>query len=247
MSSRSHSYSDTFSLEQSNLYNRSQLVTALGAILAIDASENAWPAFLPQIQSFLSTQDPKMIHTGLLGLHELTKVFQWSSSSKRAPLDHIISSTYPHLLIIASNLITNDSPQAGEMLKLIIKTFCGSIRLELSKSLQDSNILSGWASLFVQVVEKQVTGDVSLSPEDREKYPWWKAKKWALQSLYHLYSRYSRAFKKDKRYIAFSKMFMEFFVPNIVHAYLRQVQALISGMWMSNRVKQQLAMFLEEW
>jgi hypothetical protein len=82
--------------------------------------------------------------------------------------------------------------------------------------------------------------------EEREKFPWWKAKKWAFQSLYHLYSRYARSLKKDKRYINFSKVFMEHFVPNIVETYLKQLQSLISGVWVTNRVKQQIAMFLEE-
>lgn len=122
--------------------------------------------------------------------------------------------------------------------------------MELTKSLQQSESLAGWATFFIQVIEKDIPENAQGLPKDleeREKYPWWKAKKWAFQSLYHLYSRYAWSLKKDKRYSAFSKMFMEFFVPNIVNAYLVQIQRFVSGVWMTDRVKQQIAMFLEEW
>lgn len=127
--------------------------------------------------------------------------------------------------------------------------FCGSIRLELAKSLQNSQTLLGWATVFVQIIEKPILDTfegLSSDPEEREKHPWWKAKKWAFQSLYHLYSRYAWSLKKDKRYTAFAKMFMEYFAPNIVQTYIKQVQLFTTGTWMSNRAKQQLAMFLEE-
>lgn len=40
---------------------------------------------------------------------------------------------------------------------------------------------------------------------------------------------------------------MEFFVPKIVQTYIGQMQLLVTGVWMSSRTKQQIAMFLEEW
>jgi hypothetical protein len=121
--------------------------------------------------------------------------------------------------------------------------------MELAKFLQNSQNLAGWATFLIQIIQKEIPENAEglpKDPEEREKYPWWKAKKWAYQSLYHLYSRYAWSLKKDKKYSAFSKMFMEFYAPNIVQAYILQMQCFISGVWMTDRVKQQIAMFLEE-
>ena len=120
----------------------------------------------------------------------------------------------------------------------------------MAKSLQNSQNLATWATFFINIIEKEIPDCAEGLPKDleeREKYPWWKAKKWAFQSLYHLYSRYAWSLKKDKRYSGFSKMFMDSFIPNILQAYLKQIQLFVSGRWLTDRVKQQIAMFLEEW
>ena len=146
------------------------------------------------MQTLLASEDPRALYTGLLALQEFTKVYQWSLSPKRAPLIQVIDNVYPRLQAIATTLVTSNALKAGEMVKIIAKTFCGSIRLELAKSLQNSQTMLGWATVFVQVIEKQIPEDAEGLPmdlEEREKYPWWKAKKWAYQTLYHLYSRYA--------------------------------------------------------
>ncbi len=121
--------------------------------------------------------------------------------------------------------------------------------MELAKPLQNSQTLANWATLIVKVIEKPIpegTEGLTTDLEEREKHPWWKAKKWAYQSLYHIFSRYSLALKKDKKYDVFAKMFTEHFTPLLVQTYLKQLESYISGVWMSNRSKQQIAMFLEE-
>ena len=109
--------------------------------------------------------------------------------------------------------------------------------------------MSGWASAFLSIIQADVLKfeNFPSNDSDREKYPWIKAKKWAYQSLYHLYSRYCRSLKKDKKYIAFSKTFMDNYIPGILDAYLNELQRMKLGSWTSEKVKNQLAMFLEEW
>ncbi len=51
-------------------------MTALGTMLSEDAHDNKWPAFLPTIQSLLSTEEPRSLHTGLLAVLEYMKVYQ---------------------------------------------------------------------------------------------------------------------------------------------------------------------------
>jgi hypothetical protein len=109
--------------------DRSQLIAALGNILSNDSHDNKWPNFMAGIMALLSSEDPKSLLTGLLALQEFTKVFQWSVSPKRAPLIHVIETMYPALQTIAMKLVNDHSFRAGEIIKTIVKIFCGSIRV----------------------------------------------------------------------------------------------------------------------
>jgi hypothetical protein len=103
-------------------------LTALGKIISTESHENKWPQFLPTVQQLLTSEDPKMLQTGLIALLEYTKVYQWASNAKRAPLIHVIESIYPALQAIGLKLVDSYAFKVGEMVKTICKIFCGSIR-----------------------------------------------------------------------------------------------------------------------
>lgn len=78
------------------------------------------------------------------------------------------------------------------ILHFILKTYRGSIILQLSKHQQSQESLIPWANLFFQVINLQIPNDVvPENEEDREKSEWWKAKKWAYSILGRLFHRYS--------------------------------------------------------
>ena len=137
---------------------------------------------------------------------------------------------------------------SGEMLKIITKTYCSSIRLDISKSQQSPASLVPWCTLFIQIIEKNIPIQSMPADEDeREKYCWWKAKKWAYHCFYYFLSRYTRAMvslifnqkKGDKKYASFSKLFLGNFISGVLQAYLGQLNLAVSGTWMSQRSKQQ--------
>ena len=59
--------------------------------------------------------------SGLMALKELVKIYQWTPSAKRGPLNIIIDATFPALLNTASSLINQDTREAGEFSKFIIR------------------------------------------------------------------------------------------------------------------------------
>ena len=84
--------------------------------------------------------------------------------------------------------------------------------------------------------------------ETLEKHSWWKCKKWALQCLNSLMGRYARPRKGgDKKYKAFSKMFLEQIAVKILEIYLGMIERVIKGEWVSKRTKQSLITFIEHW
>ncbi|KAJ3205405.1 hypothetical protein HK099_000832, partial [Clydaea vesicula] len=220
----------------------------LNNILATEYPQD-WPEFLPTVKTIIQSDDTNVVHAGLSILWEVISLYRFKAAEKRAPLHHIVSETFSTLLLISQKLLPRSEPQAGAMMHKILKTYYASIEYELSFIQQNSDSLIPWGNLFIQMIEKEIP--VDLTPSDiaeREKFSWWKAKKWAYHSIYHLFVKYCVQPQSTKKsvYTEFSKNFITNFVPTIVQCYLKQVKLLIAGTWMSNRTKQQLSLLLTD-
>ncbi|TPX46848.1 hypothetical protein SeMB42_g02690 [Synchytrium endobioticum] len=232
---------------------RLQLSTCLASILGVDYPEK-WSDYLTNVHSMLKSTVRETMLGGLICLQELVKVYQWKTAEKRGPLNTIIKTTFPTLLQMSSPLLNQDSLEGAELLKLILKVYHMAMQHILPKPLQDMANLVHWATLFVNTIQK----DLSNIPmpddlEAREKHSWWKCKKWAYHCLYRLLSKHGNpnisapgGDKNEKSHAVFAKMFMENFAGEIVRAYLQQLERCMSGVWTTNRAKQQLALFFCE-
>jgi hypothetical protein len=66
------------------------------------------------------------------------------------------------------------------------------MKMELPPQLQDDLVLIPWGNLFLQVIAKEIPESQLPSEKDeREGYPWSKAKKWSFANLNRLFSRYT--------------------------------------------------------
>ncbi|KAL0098010.1 armadillo-type protein [Phycomyces blakesleeanus] len=216
-----------------------QLTSSLNTILCNDFPD-LWPNFVNELQNFLTSSDVRLVYVGLLALREVVKVYQWKSMERREPLQHIVKLTFPAIQSISSNLLASDSIEAAEMLKLALKIYHASIQVDLPKCLQDSSSLVPWGTLFLQLIDKNIPHEaLPADPEEREKYPWWKTKKWAYHCLNRLFSKYGNPVllpPSATKYIGFSKAFTANFAPNILQTYLKQVDGWIKKeSWMSTK------------
>ncbi|RKP10883.1 armadillo-type protein [Thamnocephalis sphaerospora] len=216
-----------------------QLVACLSVILENEYPAN-WPQLLPMLQEMLQSNEQKVVHSGLLALREAVKVYQWRAKERREPLNNIIRVAFPLLVNIAQQLLAHDDLEAGEMVKIACKTYFSSSLHELSDEQQEVGSLTTWLTLFLAVVEKDIP--VSTLPEDldeREKHSWWKAKKWAMHCVNRLFARYGNPAllaRSNTRYTQFADAFIGEIMPNVLRAYLGQVDKAIStGAWMSQR------------
>ncbi|KAJ3159832.1 hypothetical protein HDU86_001484 [Geranomyces michiganensis] len=224
---------------------RVQLITCLGSILQIDLRAGQWPSFLTDVMQLVQSSDEGSVHAGVAAVYEYVKVFRWGEEEKRKPMNVVVDQGLPILHTVALRLIASDAEEAGFLLKIILKIYAATIRLSLSDTQQASASLVPWGTLFVSIVEKPLDASTPGMPEDpadRERHPWWKAKKWAYSNLHTLFERYAR--NPEKKYANFHVMFMEHFAPNILRAYLKQVELIVAGAWMSGRVKQHIADYL---
>ncbi|KAI8976466.1 armadillo-type protein [Pilobolus umbonatus] len=216
-----------------------QLTSTLNTILTNDFPDN-WPNFVSELERLLTASDVRLVYVGLLALREVVKVYQWKTGSRREPVRQLIKVTFPAIQNICSNLISSDSMEAAEMLKLALKIYHAGIQNELLKCLQDPSSLVPWGTLFLQLIEKKIPFEaLPADIDERERYPWWKTKKWAYHCLNKLFSKYgnpSNIPRSSSEYSAFAKSFGTNFAPNILQAYLNQVELWIKKeIWMPSK------------
>ncbi|GAA5795592.1 hypothetical protein HPULCUR_000953 [Helicostylum pulchrum] len=227
-----------------------QLAASLNSILTCDFPEK-WPTFINELESFMISEEIRIVHVGLIALREVVKVFQWKSMDRREPLRQIIKLTFPAINAICHKLINLDTDEAAEMLKLALKIYHSSIQVDLPKCLQDPASLVPWGSLFVQLVDKKIPEQVlPEDPEEREQFIWWKTKKWAYHCLNRLFGKYGNPAMlapSSTKYTHFAKSFAVNFAPNILQTYLQQIDGWIKKEhWMSNKCLALSAAFFDD-
>lgn len=123
--------------------------------------------------------------------------------------------------------------------------------MDLPKSLQDASSMVPWGTLFLQLIDKPIPFEaLPADPEEREKYPWGKTKKWAYHCLNRLFSKYGNpallTSASASKYMPFAKNFVANSAPNILQAYLRQVEGWIKNeIWISHKNLALTAAFFE--
>jgi importin-7 len=191
-------------------------------------------------------------------------------------LERVVNETFPQLVSIGTKLLASFDPSSPQsqsqsqsqdiptILHAILKTYRGSIILQLSKHQQSNESLVPWGHLFFQVINLQIPVASSSSPtpndvitvpqneDEREKCEWWKAKKWAYSALGRLFHRYGNPSQLPStmkaEYEAFAAHFVGSFAPEIFRTYLRQVELFVGGReWLSRKAQYHVFTFFTEW
>jgi hypothetical protein len=170
-------------------------------------------------------------------------------ATEREPVEDIIATFFPAIQQIGTGLVGTDNTEAAEMLKFIFKCYHDIIQLDFSERLRDNSSLIPWGTLFIQTVEKTVRVEGSTDADDLKKSPWWKTKRWAYQCLNRIYTRYGNptSLTSESKYKAFANSFINNFAPNILTAYLKQVELWVAKQaWLSPRILCLMGNFFEE-
>ncbi|KAK9463087.1 armadillo-type protein [Lipomyces oligophaga] len=218
-------------------HTQQHLISILNKVVSYDYPEK-WPEFLDLMIQLLHSQEAQHIHTGLICLAEITKAYKWRNKEGRDPLNRIIDLAFPVTVQIGSNILSENSTVAGDMMRLIMKSYHAAIYLELAPRLQEQSFLLPWGNLMLQVVAKEIPADIAPQDDDEKtQFPWWKAKKWAFRNLNRLFSRYGdpgSLTKAMKDYSSFAKNFAVNFAPEILRAYLHQIDLWANKqLWLS--------------
>lgn len=170
---------------------RQQLLPLIGKVLHYDFPER-WPSYMDITLQLLNSNDIQSVFAGVQCLLSLTRVYRFKSDdAKRSELDRVTQATFPIILNVGTRLVDETSTDAGEMLKMIVKTYKHAIYSEMSEHLREESSIVAWATLFIKIVQKEPPAESMLEDlDDREVHPWWKTKKWAYSNLNRLFVRY---------------------------------------------------------
>lgn len=94
----------------------------LQKILQHDFPER-WPGFLELTLQLLGTSDANHVYAGLQCLLAICRVYRYKGGEKRDEFDKIVEHSFPHLLSIGQKLVDEESLEAAEMLRIVVKSY----------------------------------------------------------------------------------------------------------------------------
>jgi hypothetical protein len=102
---------------------RQQLLPLIGKVLHYDFPER-WPSYMDITLQLLNSNDIQSVFAGVQCLLSLCRVYRFKrDTDKREELDRVTQATFPTILAIGNRLVDETSTEAGDMLKMIIKTY----------------------------------------------------------------------------------------------------------------------------
>jgi hypothetical protein len=240
---------------------RDLLAETLHTVVIHDFPEK-WPQLIPTLLASIQTGVGDMgkhglqVHNALLALRKVCKRYEYKSKEQRGPLNEIVQSSFPLLLPLAQQLSAENenSLEAAMMLKQILKIFWSSTQFYLpggdgsetsSIGLARPEQLQPWFDVVRSALQKPLPeASTGLEPRNqpvdvdaRNAWPWWKVKKWSVQIMSRLFSRYGIPSYADDQE---AKDFAVFFSQNVAPQFLGPVCETLnlrpSGSFCTDRV-----------
>jgi hypothetical protein len=237
---------------------RDLLAETLHTIVIHDFPEK-WPDLVGTLllavqQGAMDQTQALRVHNALLALRKVCKRYEYKSKEQRGPLNEIVAQSFPLLLPLAQRLSNPDenSLEAAMMLKQILKIFWSSTQFYLpggnanepSPALSNPQSMQPWLDVLqLALIKRLPEGGTGLEPlgqpsaiEERNGWPWWKVKKWAVQIMSRLFSRYGiPSYAEDD-----AKEFANYFSQNVATQFLGPVCETLnlrpSGQFCTDRV-----------
>ncbi|OEH76840.1 importin [Cyclospora cayetanensis] len=168
-----------------------------------------WPTILDEVCADLGpSNDACRLFSSLSVLRKLVGAYEFKGRDSRKALDGIIDRTWPCLLPTAARLIKEGGPEnleAMTLFKLALKIYWSCTQLCLSNSPLVVSTMDTWFELLSTCIKLPGTPTThaialinkipasllaNLSTEERSQLPVYKAKKWALQIVQRVFTRF---------------------------------------------------------
>lgn len=213
--------------------------------IAIYDYPQKWGNLLPTLLNAIGTPEDfdgsaLRVHNALLALRKLCKRYEYKSREQRGPLNDIVQISFPLLLPWGQRLAGNEneiSVEAAMMLKQILKIFWSSTQFYLPGFNQQNNPIAPWFDIIYAVLAKPLPEkDQPKTEDERNAWPWWKAKKWAIQILSRLFNRYGMPSYVEEETKAFAQVFANETAPRFMQPIFELLNLRPSGQFCTDRV-----------
>ncbi|RHY59605.1 hypothetical protein DYB34_002793 [Aphanomyces astaci] len=232
---------------------RSLLAEAVNQIARIDFPMK-WPGLVEEITTNIQSGDPTRICNALLVLRRLCKNYEYRNDENRADLNTIVGVTFPLLLTMLESLVHNHSVEGARMIHLICKIFWSCVQVSLPPYVTNLQRMSAWMDLFRQILAKRLPeASESLEPlhqptdpDAREKWPWWKVKKWILQVVTRFYMRWGNPKSADPENVDMAKHYRSHVNPPMLATIMETLALRKQGLFCTDRVMQLSLTYVNE-
>ena len=226
--------------------------------IAIHDFPDSWPNLVPTLlQTIAQSNDPSLalrVHNALLALRKICKRYEYKSRDQRGPLNEIVAQSFSLLLPLAQRLSNPNehSLEAALMLKQILKIFwsCTQFYLpgtadgSLAPTLGNPQEMQPWFEVLQVALSKPLpeasTGQEPLNQptavDERNAWPWWKVKKWSVQIMTRLFSRYGIPSHAEDEVKEFAKYFSQNVAPQFLGPVCETLNLRPSGQFCTDRV-----------
>lgn len=247
-------------LDEAEKSIRDLLAETLQTIVIHDFPEK-WPTLIPSLLTTIQTSGNNglRVHNALLAVRKVAKRYEYKSKEQRGPLNDIVAQAFPLLLPLGQQLSdpNQHSLEAAMMLKQILKIFWSSTQFYLpgsetpgadsatSSILGRPEQLQPWFDILTAALKKPLPeASTGLEPRDqpvdidaRNAWPWWKVKKWAVQIMSRLFSRYGiPSYAEDDHSKAFAAYFSQQVAPQFLGPVCETLNLRPSGQFCTDRV-----------
>jgi importin-7 len=101
---------------------RAQLIPILQTIVNHDFPAK-WPTLMDVTLQLLNTNDAASLWSGLQCLLSICRTYRFKAGETRQELDKIVTVAFPPLLSLGNKLVEEESEEAGQMLRLVVKCY----------------------------------------------------------------------------------------------------------------------------
>lgn len=242
---------------------RDLLAETLHTIVIHDFPEK-WPELVPGLLATIQNGMKDMaseglyVHNALLALRKVCKRYEYKSREQRGPLNDIVNAAFPLLLPLGQELSAENqhSLEAAMMLKQILKIFWSSTQFYLPGSddtpaaqssigLARPEKLQPWFDILTRSLKKPLPeASTGLEPHGqptdvaaRNAWPWWKVKKWSVQIMSRLFSRYGiPSYADDQAAKDFALYFSQSVAPQFLGPVCETLNLRPTGQFCTDRV-----------
>jgi importin-7 len=231
---------------------RAQIVPILQVILQNDFPSK-WPEFMDITMQLLNASDASSVFAGLQCLLAVCRTYRFRlAETDRGNLDKVVEAAFPRILAIGTKLMDESNPEAGEMLRIVVKCYKHAIYYELPMPLREYQSTVDWCTLFLRIISQEPPPyAMSEDFDEREQNHWWKCRKWCYANLNRLFVRYGNptglSTSQAKEFGDFPKTFITHFAPEVLKGYLGEIEKWVGGNhWLSKPSLSYTLIFLEE-